>query len=74
MVKVSVIVPVYNVEEYLASCLESILNQTYRDLEILCINDCSTDNSRAILKEYQQKDARMTILDNERNGGLAHPV
>ena len=72
MVKVSVIVPVYNVEEYLASCLESILNQTYRDLEILCINDCSTDNSRAILKEYQQKDARMTILDNERNGGLAH--
>ena len=72
MAKVSVVVPVYNVEEYLAACLESITNQTYTDLEILCINDCSTDNSRVVLKEYQQKDARVIILDNEKNGGLAH--
>ena len=48
MAKVSVVVPVYNVEEYLAACLESITNQTYTDLEILCINDCSTDNSRVV--------------------------
>lgn len=72
MAKVSVIVPVYNVEEYLSSCLESIINQTYRDMEILCINDCSTDESMAVLKEYQQKDARIAILENEKNGGLAY--
>ena len=72
MVKVSVVVPVYNVEEYLTSCLESIINQTYKDLEIIGVNDCSTDNSRVVLKEYQQKDARVIILDNEKNGGLAH--
>ena len=72
MAKVSVIVPVYNVEEYLQPCLESILNQTYGDLEILCINDCSTDNSRAILQEYQRKDSRIILLENETNGGLAY--
>lgn len=72
MAKVSVIVPVYNVEEYLQPCLESILNQTYGDLEILCINDCSTDNSRAVLQEYQRKDSRIILLENETNGGLAY--
>lgn len=71
MEKVSVIIPIYNVEEYLAQCLESIINQTYRNLEIICINDCSTDNSLTILKEYQQKDSRIVILQNKENGGLA---
>lgn len=72
MEKVSVIVPVYNVEEYLEECLESIINQTYGELEIICINDCSTDGSLAVLKEYEQKDSRVVILENEKNGGLAY--
>lgn len=72
MAEVSVIIPVYNVEGYLAQCLESVTNQTYKNLEILCINDCSTDNSLAILEEYQKKDSRIIILQNEINGGLAY--
>ncbi|MDE6626434.1 MAG: glycosyltransferase, partial [Lachnospiraceae bacterium] len=65
MEKVSVIVPVYNVEAYLRECLESIINQTYEELEIICIDDCSTDGSFAVLKEYEQKDSRIVILENE---------
>lgn len=72
MAKVSVIIPIYNVEDYLAECLESVINQTYTDLEILCINDCSTDHSLAILNEYAQKDSRIIILENEINSGLAY--
>ena len=55
---ISVIVPIYNVEEYLPACIESILNQTYRDLEILLIDDGSTDNSGKICDEYAEKDKR----------------
>lgn len=72
LAKVSVIIPVYNVEEYLAECLESVVNQTYSDLEILCINDHSTDNSLLILKKYAQKDSRIVILENEENKGQAY--
>lgn len=72
MTIVSVIIPVYNVEDYLAECLESVINQTYKDLEILCINDCSQDNSMLILKEYEQKDPRIKIFQNEKNSGLAY--
>lgn len=72
MAKVSVIIPVYNVEDYLAECLESVVNQTYKDLEILCINDCSTDHSLEILEEYAQKDARIVISGNQENCGLAY--
>ena len=64
------IVPVYNVEAYLRECLDSILAQTYRDLEILCVNDGSKDGSRAILSEYEKKDSRIVVLDKE-NGGLS---
>ena len=53
--KVSIIVPVFNSEKYLTDCLESIINQTYTNLEIICINDCSTDGSLEILKEYKKK-------------------
>ncbi|MBW5398326.1 glycosyltransferase family 2 protein, partial [Brachyspira pilosicoli] len=56
MIKVSVIVPVYNVEDYLRECLDSIINQTLKEIEILCIDDCSTDNSYNILEEYSKKD------------------
>ena len=54
-IKVSVIVPVYNVESYLEECLESFINQTLKDIEIICINDASTDNSLQKLKEYKNK-------------------
>ena len=70
MEKITVIVPVYNVEKYLKKCLESIRNQTYRDLEIICINDGSRDHSLEICKEAAEKDSRIIILDQE-NKGLA---
>ena len=69
--KVSVIVPVYNVEAYLARCLESLLSQTYNDFEIICINDCTPDGSDAVLAEYSQRyPMRIRVLNNERNLGL----
>ena len=70
MPAVSIIVPVYNVEKYLRECLESIINQTFQDIEIICVNDGSTDNSRKILTEYAQTDSRIKITDKE-NGGLS---
>ena len=68
--KISVIIPVYNVEKYLRQCLDSVINQTYKDLEIICVEDCSTDNSPQILQEYAQKDERIKILYNEKNSKL----
>ena len=55
MPKISVIVPVYNVERYLEECLNSIINQTFSDIEIICVNDGSTDNSAEILKNMKSK-------------------
>ncbi|MBO5833348.1 MAG: glycosyltransferase [Alphaproteobacteria bacterium] len=76
--KVSVIVPVYNVEKYLAQCLDSILGQTLSEIEVICVDDGSTDNSMEILKEYAKRDNRITILSQQnlhagvaRNAGLA---
>ena len=66
--KISVIVPVYNVEKYLSECLGSIVNQTLKDIEIICVNDGSTDNSLAILKKYASKDNRIKIIDKENEG------
>lgn len=71
MPKISVVIPVYNVEEFLSACLDSIINQTYKNLEIICIEDCSTDNSAQILKEYKQKDSRIKIIYNKENKGLS---
>lgn len=68
MAKVSIIVPTYNVEPYLVECMESITNQTLSDIEIICINDGSTDGSLAILKSYAEKDSRIILVDKE-NGG-----
>lgn len=67
---ISVIVPVYNVENYLAKCLDSILCQTFSNIEIICVNDGSTDSSRKILEEYKHKDSRIKIVD-KKNGGLS---
>ena len=68
MVKISVVVPVYNVGVYLEKCLDSLLAQTLDDIEILCINDGSTDNSLEILQKYAQKDERIKIFDKENEG------
>lgn len=68
--KVSVIVPVYEVEKYLGACLDSLINQTLREIEIICVNDGSHDGSLDILKKYQKKDSRITIVDRK-NGGLS---
>ena len=70
MPKISVIVPVYNVEKYLNKCLDTIISQTFSDIEIICVNDGSTDNSRKILEEYKNKDSRIVIVD-KKNGGLS---
>ena len=73
--KISVIVPVYNVEKYLLECLDSIINQTLKEIEIICVNDGSTDNSLSILKEYASKDERIKIIDKENEGqGYARKV
>ncbi len=71
MHKVSVIIPIYNVEQYLAKCLDSIVNQTYKNLEIICVNDCSPDNSAKILEYYANQDKRIKIIDRAKNGGLS---
>lgn len=68
MIKISVIIPVYNVEKYLRECLNSVINQTLKDIEIICINDGSTDSSLEILKEYAAKDKRISIIDKENEG------
>lgn len=58
-VKVSVILPVYNVEKYLKECLDSILNQTLQEIEVICVDDGSTDRSLEILREYEKKDKEL---------------
>lgn len=69
--KISVIIPIYNVESYLRQCLDSIVNQTFQDIEIICINDKSTDSSLSILNDYAQKDSRIIILENDERKGQA---
>lgn len=66
----SIIIPVYNVERYLARCLDSVQNQTVRDIEIICVNDGSTDSSAKILDDYAKRDSRIKIITQE-NGGLS---
>ncbi|UQY79855.1 Putative glycosyltransferase EpsH [Candidatus Hepatincola sp. Av] len=70
--KVSVIVPVYNTANYLYKNLTSIINNSFTNIEILCINDASTDNSLKILQEFQCKDSRIKIVNNNKNMGLAY--
>ena len=68
MPKVSMVVPVYNNERYVRRCVESLLAQTLKDIEIICINDGSTDSSSAILHEYAAQDNRVVVLDKENSG------
>lgn len=69
--KVSVVIPVYNVEEYLPKCLDSVCGQTLKELEIICVNDCSPDRSIDILREYEARDGRVKVIDFPRNRGVA---
>lgn len=67
MPKISIIVPVYNVAEYLSTCIESLLQQSLYDIEIIAINDCSIDNSLDILNAFAQSDERLKVIDNKNN-------
>lgn len=71
--KFSIIIPIYNAEKYLSKCLDSVINQTIKEIEIICIDDGSTDNSLEILKEYANKDNRITILTQKNSGSPARP-
>ena len=68
MPKFSVIIPVYNVEKYLRECLESLVNQTLKDIEFICVNDGSTDSSLDILNKYAKKDSRFVIINQHNQG------
>ena len=67
---ISVIVPSYNVEKYISNCLDTILAQTYKNLEIICVNDGSTDGTGDIIAEYSKKDSRIKVI-SKKNGGLS---
>ena len=70
MEKISIIVPVYNVELYLEKCIESIINQTYTNIEIILVDDGATDSSGNICDLYSKKDSRIKVI-HKRNGGLS---
>lgn len=79
MVAISVIIPVYNVEKYLRKCLDSVVKQTFKDIEIICVDDGSSDNSPKILREYERLDSRIKVFSQEnigvsaaRNEGMRH--
>lgn len=67
---VTIIIPIYNVDDYLCDCLDSVISQTYTNLEIICVNDGSPDNSRNIIIEYRSSDPRIILIDRQ-NGGLS---
>lgn len=67
---ISIIIPVFNVEQYIPQCLSSVLRQSYKNLEIICIDDSSTDSSLGILRHYQQTDTRIRVI-SQTNKGVA---
>ncbi len=70
-IAISIIIPVFNIESYIKDCLSSVINQDIRNIEIICINDCSTDNSLKILNEMKKIDDRIIILNHDKNKGLS---
>ena len=68
--KISVIIPIYNVEKYLNKCIESVRNQTFQNIEIICIDDCSPDKSSVIVKKHMAEDNRIVFIRHEKNTGL----
>ena len=75
--RVSVIIPAYNAEKYIGQCLESVIGQTCRDIEIICVNDGSADRTRDVIQSYMAKDDRITLIDQKkficRNGKKRRP-
>ena len=69
-VKISIIIPVYNVEKYISQCLDSAINQSLKDIEIIIVDDCGSDKSMDIAKEYAKNDSRIKIIKNSQNIGL----
>lgn len=69
-VTISVLIPVYNVEKYLGRCLDSVLSQSFSNIEVICVNDCSPDGSAAILAGYAERDSRVRVITKEKNEGL----
>ena len=67
MSKITVLVAIYNAEKYLHKCLDSLVGQTLQDIQIVCINDCSTDSSRSIVEEYASKDKRFVLINLDKN-------
>ena len=70
-IKVSVVLPVYNVERYLQQCMDGILGQTLKEIEVICIDDGSADGSLGILREYERRDSRVQVLTGENHGAAA---
>ncbi|MCR1839604.1 glycosyltransferase family 2 protein [Murimonas intestini] len=68
---ISIIVPVYNAEKYIRECLVSIITQTYKNLEIICVNDNSSDASQTILDEFKKKDSRICVIKQQKQGGVS---
>ena len=71
MPKVSVVIPVYNVEKFLPACIGSAVNQTLRDIEIICVNDASTDGCLNILRSFAEKDSRIKVISFKTNLGTS---
>lgn len=71
MSKISIIMPLFNAEKYLPEALQSILDQTHKDFELICIDDCSADSTKTIIEEFRRKDARFKLLHNEERSGAA---
>ena len=67
MLLISIILPTYNGQKFLSKSIESVLNQTYRNIELIIVNDCSTDNTFKICKKYAEKDSRIKIINNKEN-------
>lgn len=70
MAKISIIIPIYNVEQYVEQCIKSVITQSMKDIEIICVNDCGQDNSMRIVERYAAKDNRIKILHHKNNKGL----
>lgn len=71
LIGISLIIPVYNVEKYLEDCLNSVINQSFTNIEIICVEDCSTDQSRFLLSQISKRDSRIRVIYNEHNMGLS---
>ena len=71
MAKLAVIVPVYNVEPYITDCINSLIQQTMHDIDIICVDDCGTDKSMKIVEQFAQQDKRIKIVHNDKNSGLS---